>query len=234
MPHPTDPQSLSLAGIAHRCTSETELFMQHRTYDPRYCFELFRRAILHRDQCAWEHIYAQYRPQVAKWVQRHPAFPSAGEEVQYFVNRAFEKMWLALTPDRFSHFANLKSLLRYLQMCVHSAILDVVRASECPVADTPVEILAEESGSNEPAVEHAVQERMQQQALWREIDARLRSDQERRVMYGSFVLALKPRELYAQYPNTFRDVKHVYRVKENVLARLRRDSELWDLFATDA
>ncbi len=230
MPHSTDLQSLSLAGIAHRCTSETDLFFQRRSYDPRYCFELFRRAILHRDQCAWEHVYAQYRPQVVKWVQRHPAFPSTGEEAQYFVNRAFEKMWLALTPDRFGRFSDLKSLLRYLQMCVHSTILDVVRASECPVADTPVEILAAESRSNESAVEHAVLERMQQQAFWREIDARLRSDQERRVMYGSFVLALKPRELYDQYPNTFRDVKHVYRVKENVLARLRRDSTLEALF----
>jgi DNA-directed RNA polymerase specialized sigma24 family protein len=239
MPHPTDLQSLTLAGIAHRCTSETNLFFQRRAYDPRYCFELFRRAILHRDPCAWEHVYAQYRPLVAGWVRRHSAFSSTGEEVHYFVNRTFEKMWLAVTPDRFSHFENLKSLLRYLQMCVHSTILDVVRANECQsttvgLADIPVEMLAVGDGSNDPAVEHTALEQVQRQAFWREIDARLHSEQERRVVYGSFVLALKPRELYAQYPNTFRDVNHVYRVKENVLARLRRDSTLEALLGQDA
>jgi len=233
MPHSTNLHLLTLAGIAHRCTSETERFFQRRTYDPRYCFELFRRAILHRDERAWERVYAQYRPQVARWVQRHSAFPSTGEEAQYFVNRAFEKMWLALTPDRFDRFSNLKSLLRYLQMCVHSTILDVVRRSECPVLDTPVEILAADRNSDAPPVEQSVLERLQRQAFWREVESRLRSDQERHIVYGSFVLALKPSELYEQYPSTFRDVNHVYRVKENLLARLRRDGALEELFGQD-
>ena len=233
MPHSTDLQSLTLSGIAHRCTSETELFFQRRAYDPRYCFELFRRAILHRDQRAWEHLYSQYRPQVAGWVRRHSAFPSTGEEAQYFVNRAFEKMWQALTPERFDRFPDLKSLLRYLQMCVHSTVLDVVRAKECPLADISLETLAIENSSNEPAVEHAALEQMRRQEFWREIEARLHSDQERHVVYGSFVLALKPREVYAHYPDIFCDVHHVYRVKENVLARLRRDSALEALLEQD-
>jgi DNA-directed RNA polymerase specialized sigma24 family protein len=233
MPHSTDLHSLTLAGIAHRCTSETERFLQRRTYDPRYCFELFRRAILHRDQQAWEHLYGQYRAQVTGWVIRHPAFSSTHEEAQYFVNRAFEKMWQALTPERFSRFKTLKSLLRYLQMCVHSVILDAVRGSQCPVLETPVEMLAAGKRSDEPPVEHSVLERLQRQAFWREIEARLQNEEERRVVYGSFVLALKPSELYEQYPSTFRDVNHIYRVKENLLARLRRDSALEALFGQD-
>jgi hypothetical protein len=62
----------------------------------------------------------------------------------------------------------------------------------------------------------------------------LHDEKERRVVYGSFVLALKPRELYAQFQDTFRDVNEVYRVKENVLARLRRDAELAELLGRDA
>ena len=77
-------------------------------------------------------------------------------------------------------------------------------------------------------------DRTQKQAFWDEIDARLRSDKERRVVYGSFVLALKPRELYAQSPDLFRDVREVYRVKENVMARLRRDAELARVLGQDA
>jgi hypothetical protein len=35
--------------------------------------------------------------------------------------------------------------------------------------------------------------------------------------------------LYAHFRETFRDVRDVYRVKENVLARLRRDAELFGI-----
>jgi hypothetical protein len=72
------------------------------------------------------------------------------------------------------------------------------------------------------------------QEFWREINARVRDEKEHRVVYGSFVLALKPRELYAQFRETFRDVNDVYRVKENVLARLRRDAELREFLGQDA
>jgi DNA-directed RNA polymerase specialized sigma24 family protein len=234
MPHSTDLQSLTLAGIAHRCARETERYLARQAYDPRYCFELFRRAFLHRDQRAWEHLYNQYHPLVAGWVRRHPAFSSTDEEVDYFVNRALEKMWVALTPEKFGRFADLKSLLRYLQMCVHSEIIDVVRANERAVLDIQEERLAALDEGRTPAVERAAMDQIQRQELWREIDARMRNDKERKVVYGYYVLALKPRELYAQYQDMFGDVTEVYRVKENVLARLRRDAELEKLFAQDA
>jgi DNA-directed RNA polymerase specialized sigma24 family protein len=229
-----DLQELTLSGIAHRCKTETERFFRRQGYDPRYCFELFRRAMTERDQRAWELVYAQYSPQVAGWVKRHSAFKSTGEEVQYFINRAFEKMWLAMTPEKFKRFPNLKSLLRYLQMCVHSAIIDLVRASEQAVVDLEEERLTLGGEPNAPAVEHAAMNRVQGQQLWQEIDARLNNDKERKVVYGSFVLALKPRELYDQYNTLFRDVNEIYRVKENVLARLRRDADLQKLFGPDA
>ena len=54
-----DLQDLTLAGVAHRCARETELFFQRQSYDPRYCCELFRRAIVDRDQGTWELVYAQ-------------------------------------------------------------------------------------------------------------------------------------------------------------------------------
>jgi RNA polymerase sigma factor (sigma-70 family) len=234
MPHSTDLQSLTLAGIAHRCIRETERYFARQAYDPRFCYELFRRAFLNRDQCAWEHLYNQYRPLIAGWVRRHSAFPSTDEGVDYFVNRALEKMWSALTPEKFGRFEDLKSLLRYLQMCVHSAIIDAVRARKEPTVDIEDEKLAALGKRFTPAVERAAMNQIQRQQLWQEIGARLHNDKERKVVYGSYVLALKPRELYAQYQEMFRDVTEVYRVKENVLARLRRDAELQKRLAQDA
>lgn len=237
MAHRADLQLLTLSSIAHRCAQETERFFQRRSYDPRYCFELFRRAIAERVQRAWVLVYDQYRPLVASWVERHPAFPASGEEVQYFVNRAFEKMWVALSADKFSRFPDLKSLLRYLQMCVHSVILDLTRATEKPIVDACVDLEAEapntQGATRAPGVESEALDRVRRQELWEEVDARMHSERERRVVYGTFVLGLKPRDVYAHFRDTFRDVNDVYRVKENVLARLRRDSELKKLLGMD-
>lgn len=226
MNYQTDLQALTLAGIAHRCARETELFFQRQIYDPHYCFELWRRAVIERNQRAWELVYDQYRPVVAGWVERHPAFPISGEEVQYFVNRTFERVWAALTPSKFSQFSDLRSVLRYLQTCVHSVILDEVRVAEQALVGAQADVATFDGRANGPTVEDQVLARVRQAEFWGEIEPRLRSDKERCVVHGSFVLALKPREIFAQYKNTFRDVKEVYRVKENVLARLARDSEL--------
>jgi DNA-directed RNA polymerase specialized sigma24 family protein len=228
-----DPQTLTLAGLAHRCAQETDRFFLRQAHDPQYCFELFRRAIAGRDQRAWDLIYRQYHPLVTSWVTRHSAFHSSGEEAQYFLNRAFEKMWSALEPERFCQFPSLKSLLRYLQMCVNSVVYDHVRRAEIPQAELEPHAVAAREAANDSLPEQIL-DHVQQEELWSAVSARLRDDQERLVVHGSFVLGLKPRELYNHYEGSFRDVREIYRVKENVLARLRRDEALKRIFGDDA
>lgn len=234
MTHQADVNALSLSGIAHRCAQETDRFFQRKRHDPRYCFELFRRAIVDHCERAWELVYVQYAPLVSAWVKRHPAFLESGEEAQYFVNRAFQRMWGAISSDRLSRFPDLKFLLRYLQMCVHSVILDKVRAAEHAVVARQVEDIAAERVAADPGAENPALARVYRQEFWTQINARLRTDQERCVMYGSFLLALKPRDIVDQFPGTFGDVREVYRVKENVLARLSRDAELRRILSPDA
>lgn len=234
MSHSTDLRSFSLASIAQRCAHQTELFFQRLSYDARFCFELFRRAILEREPLAWERVYAQYHTLVSGWVVRHQAFPGSGEEVQFFVNRAFEKMWAALAPEKFDHFPNLQSLLRYLQMCVHSAILDHVRSAAQSTGERRVEDLVTASSGSGPVVEGTIADRVHRREFWEQIEARLNDDKERRVVYGSFVLGLKPRQLYASFSQEFDNVNEIYRIKENVLSRLRRDRELVKILAPDA
>ncbi len=229
-----DLKQLPLVGIARRCAQETTLFFHKKRHDPQFCFEMFRRALVEHDQQAWDLVYTQYRPLVIGWIQRHPSYPASGEEVQYFVNRAFEKMWGALPPERFHRFPDLKSLLRYLQMCAHSVIVDDTRRAKLLLVDLesdshPGQAVADESPHGGQAWD-----RFRREELWQQVTARLNDDRERVVVYGSFVLDLKPRELYAQFEESFRDVKEVYRVKENVLARLARDSELQKILRGDA
>ena len=54
------------------------------------------------------------------------------------------------------------------------------------------------------------------------------------MIYGSFVLAMKPAELHIHYAHLFNDVKDVYRTKQNVIDRLRRDQELLTFLSVQA
>jgi DNA-directed RNA polymerase specialized sigma24 family protein len=234
MSHQPDLRLLTLTGIAHRCAQETQRFFQRHAHDPRYCYELFRRAIVDRNERAWQLVYRQYRSLVEGWVVHHSAFPATGEEVQYFVNRALERMWAALTPDKFGRFPDLKALLRYLQMCVHSAILDEVRTAESRTVNAQVDLQSARTRASGSTTEDQAVARVHRDTVWQAVNARLQDEKERTVVHGSFVLGLKPRELCAQYGDVFRDVREVYRTKENVLARLRRDPEIQRLLGADA
>ncbi len=232
--HDADLQLLSLTGIARRCAQESDLFFRHQPHNPRYCYELLRRAILERDQHAWELIYSQYRPLVVGWVTRHPAFADSGEELEFFVNSAYGKFWSAVSPDKFLRFPDLKSLLRYLQMCVHSVIVDHARMTALPTLRLAPEIAVAGDYLGQVDVIHQTIALSQRQEFWRWIEAHLRNEKERQVVYGSFFLNLKPREIYMHYRGVFRNVGEVHRIKENLLARLRRDPELRKLFGEDA
>ena len=119
-------------------------------------------------------------------------------------------------------------------MCAHSTIVDQSRKAEQAVASVQVESLSDRSSAQGRRRDDPALARVYRQEFWEQIDARLNDEKERRVVYGSFVLGLKPRELHARYQDIFGDVRDVYRVKENVLARLRRDAELAEILGTDA
>lgn len=221
-----DTPELTLAGLTRRCAQETEAFFRRDAYDPHFCYELFRRAVTEQNQRAFAFLYTQYTPLVTGWVERHPSFRNAHEETQYFVNRAFEKFWRALSAEKFLQFADLKALLGYLKLCTHSVLIDYTRSRQ-------VEVLDEETGDSSlmdlAASAHMEDDALQQAArrdFWALIRSRLTGEKEEAVIYGSFVMALKPAELQAYYAHLFTDIKDVYRTKQNVLDRLRRDLEI--------
>lgn len=223
MSHDIRLQHMAVADLADKCAQETENYFHQQSHDSTYCFELFRRAIQEHNQDAWAIICIQYQPLVSGWVKQHRGFESTGEESQYFVNGAFGKIAATLSPVKFDGFSNIGSLLRYLKMCVHSVIVDynrmVDQANLYPLED------ASEEPSAEPATEDQVLDRSHDQALWAWMNAWLDDEKERRVIYGLFVLAQKPQELYDHFQDLFSEVEEIYRVKQNVIARLRRDPE---------
>src|SRR5919197_3581923 len=98
-------------------------------------YELLRRAICERDDDAWAAVLERYTRLVRSWVRQHPTAADHPGDEDARVNRAFERFWRAVTPERFAGFANLASLLMYLKMCAGTVTLDEVRsASRRPAA----------------------------------------------------------------------------------------------------
>ncbi len=213
----------ALREVARRCHEETERFFKRLAHDTRYCYELFRRALAQRDAGAFELLMANYRNLVDGWVRRHPKFVQTGEDAELFANTAFERLWIAIPPARFAHFPDLRSLLRYLQLCAHCSVADYVRATEptVPLEPDDPDALVPEPAALEEALSPA-----EKAEIWRAVGGEMRSEKERIVLHCCYALLMKPGEVYEEYGASFASVQDVYRTKQNVLERLRRNESL--------
>jgi DNA-directed RNA polymerase specialized sigma24 family protein len=227
MSHEIKLQHMSVADLAQKCAQETDLYFTHHDYDSSYCFELFRRAIRNNDERALELIIIQYQPLVARWVDRwmakHPDFPLV-EEAQDFIAQAFERFWISFTPAKFDKSQSLAAVLRYLQMCVNGAITDTWR--KLRRIQLEQETRDEEQEFSEP--ESTPEDILQKDEFWQLVKKKSKDPKEYTVVYASFSLALSPREILAEYPGLFRDIKEIYQYKANLLDRLERDEEIKD------
>jgi len=67
------------------------------------------------------------------------------------------------------------------------------------------------------------------QELWQIIGREVPSVEERLILQIVCALGLSPRELQRRYSHLFASVEDIYRIKRNVLERLRRNKELLEL-----
>src|SRR5207253_650150 len=157
-------QRMSVAELAVACRTEAGQFRDSKSCPRGYCFELIRRAVCDRDDAAWEALMAQYRGLVLSWVRQHPASASLAEDDGYWVTRTFERFWMAVGPERFTHFHELGSVAQYLKLCVHSVLLDEARARRAALTEP----LPEEGDDayQDPDVEQLIVDRLDGQDLW--------------------------------------------------------------------
>jgi hypothetical protein len=215
---------MPLAELAATCREETERFLRREPSRDDYCFEIFRRAVCDRVQSAWDAVFAQYQGMVLAWVRRHPLAASTREDDGFWVNRTFDRFWMAVGPERFDAFPNMAALLRYLKMCAHSVLLDERRARSAMGHERLTDYVGERIETPDIA-DHAVGQ-LAGSDLWAAIAAEMQDEAERRVAYCCFVLDLKPREVQERYPQLYATVDDVYRIKRNLLERLRRNADI--------
>lgn len=223
-------EQLSTYELARFCSEETAKFLKQDASNDRFCLELFRRAIIQRDDNAWGLVYQQYAPLVLTWVSQHQSAASfLGQEGSSpLVNAAFAKFSQALTPAKMANFDTLAAILKYLKMCVHSVVADEVRARQSRQFEETLDAIEHEPASDDPA-DHVVSN-ISAQDLWKVIQDELNGDDERVLIYLVYVQGMKPGEISVLHRRLFPTVDDVYRVKRNVLERLRRSRRLQGFF----
>lgn len=224
----TDPTQMDLMALTRQALAESRLFYRHEEYDARYAYELFRRALVERCEGSWQVIYEHYHLLVEHWVRRSGAFVVSGESSEYFVAAAFTRFWRAIPSERFNSFPTLASLLNYLRRCATCVVIDSARSHAA------TDMLPEESINwNNQKLAHADEEatdRVAREEFWQMVNGLLNSEAERVVVQKSFVLGMKPGDIFEARSDLFASVNEVYMLKRNILARLRRSPELRGLY----
>lgn len=208
-------ERLTVPELARRCAVEMERYRGRESHADQFGFELFRRAVVERNDAAWAALYAQYAETVRWWLGLRP------DEDDELVTLTFERFWRAMDVDKFSSFNGLGGVLAYLKNCARTARLDYARAISVRAREEPLDDAADLLRACDDT-EGLASARMDRVAFWRAVRQYLTDEREHGVLYLSYVVGLSPRQIYASHAARFDDVAEVYRLKRAVLARLRR------------
>lgn len=218
----TDPEgfaSLSIDELARACAQQTSRNRTSiRKLDP--CYELFRRALASpADEDAWWAIVNQYRRLVLHWLGQHASDDSCQE---VFIR--FWKAQQAAKPPFASRFRDTSAVMGYLKRCTVSVRVNVSREEKrwCRIREqVQDDALAELIQTCIPTTQgHAD---FDPKSFVR---SNLKDERERVLFELMYRFGLTPREIQMERPGLFPETRTVYRVKENLLKRLRRAPEL--------
>jgi DNA-directed RNA polymerase specialized sigma24 family protein len=219
-----EPAHLPIAELVQATRGEIAQFLRGQPTDDTYGLALFRRAIASRDDQAWSGLYTLYRAVVDSWIA-HQAPALSHEDREALVNETFAKFYRSIGPERFARFPSVRSLLAYLKRCAWSVTADYRRSQQARSREEPLAFTdQEEAVLDDPADIVATQLAAQElwQILWREATG----VQERLILQIVCALGKSPRQLQQAYPALFASVEDIYRIKRNVLERLRRNHRL--------
>jgi DNA-directed RNA polymerase specialized sigma24 family protein len=182
--------------------------------------ELFRRAIDLGDERAWATVIELYRGLLHAQAGRQVIRGLVDEDDAFCVDRAFQRFWRATRARGMHDFGDLGSILKYLKLCLGSVLLDEARARKRQSSVSIDDLPPEAHLSTDPTA--MVIGHNAGRDLWLAVDAELRDDDERSVAYMSFVTGLTPHEIFDRCADHFADITDIYRIKRNVIDRLRR------------
>jgi hypothetical protein len=211
--------SLSVDDLAARCAQETDLFNRRQPSDPRFCFELLRRALAEGSSDAFTLVYHTYERQVTNWVYSHPKFDQTGESAEFFASQALRSFYFALRGPKFERFPSLPQILSYLKLCVHTAVAQYLRDQQphitMPLVDSHALAYHPDLDTHAAAAE-----------LWQHICSLLPDERDRTLAHLVLVQGLRPREIVTALPARWRDEREISVALYRIRRTLRNDAEL--------
>jgi DNA-directed RNA polymerase specialized sigma24 family protein len=223
---PTDAiERMPLGFLAEQCAEETLRYYRAEANDGRYGYQLFRRAIVSRDEQAWEAIERIYRTQLVRWARCHRLYAQAGEEAEELANRALENLWRRVDADGFAAFPNLNSILGYLQRSIYNLVIDQarMRTREQQRAQALGQSMV---GRLVPTPQGRALDQVRADEIWSIVREHCRNEREELVAHCYLVLGLKPSDILALHPQIFASTAVINATLATLLKRLRRSPAL--------
>jgi DNA-directed RNA polymerase specialized sigma24 family protein len=211
----THPSHLSPPQLAARCQA-TQPDGSHEVF----CFELFRRAIAEDNSLCWQYLHRQYAPLVRFWINRFA--PADQAAVDDLVQETLTTFLRAYTADKIAQAGGLGSVLAYLKSCAVSCALQARRTEQRVALESDWDEESIEAQTSTPSLESIFSAKFDRQAIWAAVTDCCSDERDQLLARLVLVADLKPREVTQQYPQHFATVDDVYRVKRNLLERLRR------------
>jgi|SRR5215467_12839000 len=215
-------QSLALPVLGDACCRETEAFRSRGSSDPTFCIELFRRALQERLQDAWQHLMTCFGGSVRAWLYRHPRRGSAlaHQDETFYITGTFAKLWETNQRSPLV-ITTLPALLSYLQRCLHTVVMEEARFWQRP--HVPLEEGADRDSGSTPEDELPPREDLAN------LVSCAADERERRLIGLRWLRGYPPAEIVRRWPEEYPQVREVYQMLQNILARyyrrFRRDED---------
>ena len=210
---------LRSAKVVELCMLELQRFGSQASTDDQLTLEVVHRVIAEQTDEAWSALQECFHETIRVWLRCHPNCDLALQldTEENYVAQTFSRFWYATRTQQIA-FTSLSAVLAYLRATLGGVITDTLRfhlrscARKVP--------LPEPGLSNELTVE----ELLESEHLWLEIQKLLHDQHERRLFSLLYFYGLKPSEIVARCPQEFPEVKDIYRLNKNIVDKLRRNS----------
>ncbi|HEX7735117.1 MAG TPA: hypothetical protein VF458_09640 [Ktedonobacteraceae bacterium] len=210
------PSEMSLVELQNRCWWEMEKFSHRQQCAEEYCLEIFRRALVLRNEQAWEILIQRFSATIIGWLRRHPYREEAARlhiQEKDYADLTIARLWVA-AHNQPLEFHSLAGALWFLRKTLNAAVIDTIRemkSKELPLQETA---FVEPAAPEEEDLER-----------WETIKSMLPDEREKRLAQLLFYCNLTPREVVHYCPQEFSDIQEVYKLKRGILDRLRRNKD---------
>jgi hypothetical protein len=211
---------MPLTSLLELGINELQRFRSRASSDDHYALEILRRATVEQTDEAWAALQQCFSEIIRVWIRCHPSSDVAllRDSEENYVAQTFSRFWCAMHHQHVE-FTTLPAALSYLHATLNGVITDTLR-SHLRLCSREVPF-PEPGLSNEPSAE----EPLESEGLWESIQTLLCDERERRIFYLLYFCGLKPREIVMRCPEEFAEVKEIYRLNQNIIGRLQRNSE---------